>query len=206
MALDVRQYINVGAGFDTFAFRLPSWASQLRILEFDHPVTQGMKRERVSQAGWEIPAQLHFVPVDFSNETLAEAIRRSPYDSGHISFFSWLGVSYYLSAEVIIDTLQSIATLAPRGSELVFDYMDTDSFDPLKAARHIQLMHKIAAQVGEPMKTGFEPATLATVIGKLGFTLQDNLSRDAIEARYFAGRNDNLHAFEHVHFARASVA
>ncbi len=83
--------------------------------------------------------------------------------------------------------------------------MDANSFIPEKAARRTQLMHGIARQVGEPMKTGFDPQMLGSELERDGFRLLENLSPAEIETRYFAGRADQYHAFEHVHFARAAV-
>jgi methyltransferase (TIGR00027 family) len=202
----VRQVVILGAGFDTFAFRRPDLITQLQVFEVDHPVTQAMKRERIAVAGWEIPAQLHFVPVDFTQESLTAALQRSSYDPGKLTFVSWLGVTYYLSRDVVFATLRAIAGIAPSGSTVVFDYMDADAFVPGKAAKRTQLMHGIARQVGEPMKTGFDPLLVADDLERLGLKLQENLSPVDIEGRYFQGRTDRYHAFEHVHFARAVVA
>jgi O-methyltransferase involved in polyketide biosynthesis len=68
------------------------------------------------------------------------------------------------------------------------------------------LMQRTAGMVGEPMKGGFEPQTLAGKLDPAGFRLEENLGPAEIEARYFQGRHDRYHAFEHVHFARAGVA
>lgn len=202
----VQQYVILGAGFDTFAFRRPDLIAYLQVFEVDHPVTQALKRQRIAMPGWEIPEQLHFVPVDFAKEKLPEALRRSPYDPHKLSLFSWQGVTYYLTREVVFATLQAIASVAPRGSTLIFDYMDADSFIPARAARRTQYMHGIARQVGEPMKTGFDPITLGSELARVGFTLEENLGPGEVDARYFRGRSDRYRAFEHVHFARAVVA
>ncbi len=201
-----RQYVILGAGFDTFAFRRPELLGKLQVFELDHPVTQAMKHQRIGMAGWQIPPQLHFVPVDFTKEDMVAALQRSTYDRAQVSFFSWLGVSYYLPRDVVLATLQSIAGIAPTGSTIIFDYMDTDAFDPARADKRTQLMHSIARQVGEPMKAGFDPQTLAGELGHIGLTLAENLGPAEIEARYFQGRADLLHAFPHVHLARVSVA
>src|SRR5271156_1459164 len=47
----VRQYILVGAGFDSFFLRRPVFAADLEIFEIDHPATQGLKRERIKELG-----------------------------------------------------------------------------------------------------------------------------------------------------------
>ena len=202
----VQQYVILGAGFDTFAFRRPDLLTRLQVFEVDHPVTQELKRQRISMPGWEIPAQLHFVPIDFTKESLTAALQRSSYDPHQLSFFSWLGVSYYLTREVVFATLQDIAGIAQQGSTIVFDYMDADAFVPEKAGKRIQLMQWIAGQVGEPMKSGFDPHTLAAELNRLGWQMQENLAPDEIDRRYFQGRTDLYRAFEHLHFARAVVA
>jgi methyltransferase (TIGR00027 family) len=204
--LGARQYVILGAGFDTFAFRRPDLLAALQVFELDHPVTQAMKRQRIALAGWHIPPQLHFVATDFTQEDLPAALRRSPYDPEQVSFFSWLGVSFYLPHEAVFATLRAIAGVSPKGSSVVFDYMDTAAFDPARADRRVQLMQGIARQVGEPMKAGFDPQSLGRELSKLGLTLVENLGPAEIEARYFQGRADRLHAFPHVHFAKVVVA
>ncbi len=199
----VKQYVILGAGFDTFAFRRPDLLAQLEVFEIDHPVTQAMKRERI--AGWNIPPQLHFIPLDFSQASLATALRPSAYDPHQLSFFSWLGVSYYLPHDVVLATLEAIRRIAPGGSQIVFDYLDNDAFVAENVAQRMRLMQEGARRVGEPMQSGFDPAALNEELEHVRLKLVENLNPDDIERRYFQGRSDRYHAFEHVHFARAEV-
>jgi methyltransferase (TIGR00027 family) len=198
----VKQYVILGAGFDTFAFRRPD-LEQVQVFELDHPTTQAMKKERIATAGWGLPPNLHFVPIDFSKDSLGDALQQSGFDARQASFFSWLGVTYYLTRETIFATLQSIVASCAGGSRLVFDYMDKDAFVPESAAQRMQLMQWIARQVGEPMKTGFDPTALAGELAGVGLRLEENLDPAQIQLRYFAGRSDRYRAYEHVHFARA---
>jgi len=204
----VKQYVNLGAGLDTYAYRRayrrPEGTDELAIFELDHPATQAIKRERVARAGWEDPRNLHYVPIDFAKESLASALARSPYDPNLPSFFSWLGVSFYLPREVVLETLRSIAAVAAPGSQIVFDYLDTDAFDPAKAGKRMQQMQQMAVALGEPLKAGFDPHTLADVLEPLGLQLVENLDPAAIEARFFNGAG-GYHAVEHFHYARAAV-
>lgn len=195
------QYVILGAGFDTFAFRRPDLLARLDVFEVDHPVTQAMKRQRT--AGWETPPRLHFVPVDFRQDDFRAALPQAGFDPDRPTFVSWLGVTYYLPRETVIGTLAAIQQIAPPGSEMVFDYMDADAFIPEKTARRMQIMQAGARMVGEPMQTGFDPAALAGDLEAVGFALAENLAPADIQARYFAGRDDRYRAFEHVHFARA---
>jgi methyltransferase (TIGR00027 family) len=201
----VQQYIILGAGMETFAFRQPEMMKRLHVFEVDQPAMQAFKRNRLAELGWELPAQLRFVPVDFSKESLTAALQRSSYNPQKVSFFSWLGVTYYLTKDVVLDTLHSIAGVAPAGSAVIFDYIDTEAFVPERAAKRMQLMQEIVRRVGEPMKANFDPSTLATDLENVGLRLKENLGPSDIEDRYFKGRTDGYHAFEHVHFAWAVV-
>ncbi|HBC94996.1 MAG TPA: SAM-dependent methyltransferase [Pelotomaculum sp.] len=201
-----KQYVILGAGFDTFVFRRPEMLEKLQVYEVDHPATQAFKRDRLAKAGWEQPVQLHFVPVDFEQESLAEALTRSSYDPQARSFFSWLGVTYYLTRDAVFTTLRTIANLAPAGSAVIFDYLDTDAFIPEKAAKRVKILIRDTRQVAdEPMITGFDPSALAADLARLGLRLQENLNPFDIEKRHFRGRKDGYYPCEHQHYALAVV-
>jgi methyltransferase (TIGR00027 family) len=199
----VDQYVILGAGMDTFAFRRPEIVERLQVLEIDHPATQAAKRERIARAGWEQPAQLHFLPVDLAAADLATAVRGSAYDPRKLTFFSWLGVTLYLPRPAVWDTLRAMAAIAPAGSTVVFDYLDTDAFAPGRTSLNMVRVQEIVRRVGEPMQAGLDPSTLAADLSVLGWSLRENLDPAAIEDRYFRGRSDQHHASEHLHYARA---
>lgn len=120
----VKQYVILGAGMDTFVFRRPEMMDCLEVFEVDHPATQNFKLLRLEELGWEHPAHLHFLPIDFTKENLATALTRSSaYDPNVKSFFSWLGVTMYLTREEVFATLCSITNIAPPGSAVIFDYL-----------------------------------------------------------------------------------
>jgi len=198
-----QQYVILGAGFDTFAFRRRDLLPRLRVFELDHPATQAEKLRRIGSAGWVRPEGLCFVPVDFAAQTMAEALKGSAFDPTVPTFFSWLGVTYYLSRETVLATLRSVRSLACSGSEVVFDYVHTDAFDPAKASARMQRMQLVVQRSGEPMKTGFDPVKLASELREVGLELSEEVSPGEIQARYFDGRTDGYTAFEHVHFAMA---
>ena len=201
----VQQYVILGAGMDTFAFRRPDMVEQLQVFEVDHPATQAFKRRRIAEVGWEQPAQLQFVPVDFTQENLVTALTHSSYDSQSLSFFSWLGVTMYLTRDVVFDTLRTFADVAPAGSIVIFDYIDTDAFVPERVAKRLQVEMDYLRQVGEPLITGFNPSTLALELARLGLRLHENLSPTDIEKRYFQGGKSGYYPCEHVYIAWAVV-
>ena len=202
----VKQYVILGAGMDTFAFRQPEMMKKLEVFEVDHPATQEFKLHRLAELEWKHPAKLHFIPIDFTKESLVTALTSSSsYDPKVKTFFNWLGVTYFLTRDEVFTTLRSITEIAPAGSIVVLDYLDIDAFIPEKSSPQIQKSLEYLRKIGEPMITGFNPSTLAEELASLGFSLQENLSPADIEERYFKGRTDGYHAYEYAHFACAVV-
>lgn len=202
----VSQYVIVGAGLDTFALRRPDLQDRLRIFELDHPVTQALKRDRLFQAALALPPHLHFCPADFERESVGSSLSRSPFDPGVPTFFSWLGVTYYLTREAIRNTLMSIWTVAAPASELVMDYADSAVLLPANQSPWIRDLFLRLQSVGEPLISGFNPRTLTEELAALGFELLEALDAKAQEARYFAGRVDGFRPVEFAHLVHARRA
>ena len=96
----VRQVVVLGAGLDTLAYR-SKLCDRLRIFEVDHPTTQAWKRQRLKDAAIPLPGSLTFAPVDFECETLAKGLITAGLDATQQTFFTWLGVVPYLTAEAV---------------------------------------------------------------------------------------------------------
>ena len=154
-----RQCVILGAGMDTFAYRNPH--PQLRVFEVDHPTTQASKREQLGRAGIGLPQALTFVPADLETQGLGEALQLAGFDADAPAFFSWLGVTMYLTREANLASLRSIASSAAVGSELVFTYVDQEAFE--SNALTDTALGRTVASVGEPFLSGFNPNTLARV-------------------------------------------
>lgn len=199
----IKQYIILGAGMDTFAFRRPDLLKHIEVFEIDHPATQSFKQQRLAELGWEIPAQLHFIPLDFAKENLETALKNTSYDPQARSFFSWLGVIHYLPRDAVFTTLYSISNMCPAGSIITFDYWDIDAFNPEKAAKRVKFMQEMVRHAGEPMLTGLDPSTLVNELRNVHLHLQEHLSPIDIQKRYFQGRTDNYYAYEHAYFVSA---
>lgn len=201
----VRQYVILGAGMDTFAFRRLDLLEQLQVFEIDHPETQAFKRQRLAEVGLAPPKVLQFIPADLEQENLATVLQHSSYDPECLTFFGWMGVTYYLDPESVFATLRAIAAVAPRCSSIVFDYLDTGFFAPENPHKSVRAVLDNVRRIGEPMSTGFDPPELDRILSRLGFRLHEDLSASDIEARYFRARTDGYHAGNHIHFAWAAV-
>jgi methyltransferase (TIGR00027 family) len=153
VAAGVRQYVVLGAGLDTFAYRNPFPA--LRVFEVDHPATQARKRQRLADAHITVPAGVTFVAVDFAVEPLPRAMRAAGVRSEEPSFFSWLGVTPYLEPAKVLATLAAIASFAANGGGVTLDYnVPTGSLAPLPRKAFEVLAARVAA-AGEPFRGFF---------------------------------------------------
>jgi methyltransferase (TIGR00027 family) len=190
---DVRQLVILGAGLDTFAYRQPAWAHALRIIEVDQPATQAVKRERLAGAGIEIPANVTLAPVDFETTSLQQTLEANGVDLSTPVFFSWLGVTMYLTETAVDAVLRTVAGLA-RGSEIVFTFSQPRAADDEPADGYTPSLAQAAAAMGEPWLTYFDVPALDAKLRKLGFSVVEFLTREAAQERYFAGRADGLRA------------
>jgi methyltransferase (TIGR00027 family) len=189
VAHGLRQYVVLGAGLDTFAYRNPH--PGLQVFEVDHPATQAWKREQLQAADIGIPPSLTFVPIDFERQTLADGLGQCGFNANARAFFSWLGVTPYLTREACMTTLSFIAKL-PAGSGVAFDF----AVDPaLLNAGQRQALDALSARVaryGEPFQLFFDPETLQDELKGMGFRRTEFLQGKELNARYFTDRKDGL--------------
>jgi methyltransferase (TIGR00027 family) len=204
LARGTGQYVILGAGLDSFAYRRSDLTEAVRVFEVDHPATQEWKRARLQSLHIGLPSNLTFVPVDFEQRTLAEGLRSGGLSMEIPTVFSWLGVTMYLTDEAVFETLRFVATLPP-GSEIVFQYVLPAPLLNEEGRRILATIEANVAARGEPLVTLYEPATLAARVRELGFTRVLDLSPQEADARYFAGRTDGLHTPPHTHLMRARV-
>ena len=199
----VQQYVIIGAGLDTFAFRRHDLSSRLEVFEIDHPASQAFKRARMADAGLVAPANLHCAAADLEQETVSAALSRTKYDPKAGSFFALPGVAMYLTRKALFDTLRSISRIAAHGSELVFDYFEPAAF-AAQVSERVRLLLQRVRELGEPLRSGLDPTTLRQELSSLGLDLIEDLGPVEVQAR-FLDHSDGFSATECWHLARASV-
>lgn len=183
----VAQYVLLGAGLDTFAYRNPY--AGLHVYEVDHPATQAWKRDLLQSSDIAIPESLTYVPVDFEHQNLAEQLAGAGFDRSKPAFFAWLGVVPYLTLPAFRATLSFVASL-PAGSGVVFDYGQPRSVLPeVEQLMHDSLASRVAL-AGEPFQLFFTPHEIAAELA--GFYDVEDLGTSELNSRYFANRTDQL--------------
>ena len=185
----VEQYVVLGAGLDTFAYRNPF--PSLRVLEVDFPATQEWKRLMLAEAAIALPTNLVFVPLDFEHKTLAEGLSDAGFDAARPAFFGWLGVVPYLTLEAFRATIGTIADMA-SGSVVSFDYaFPPETLSPPRRLVFDALSARVAA-AGEPFQLFFSPEELEAELRRMGFRRIEQIDSEHLNALYFAGRADGL--------------
>lgn len=195
----VKQYVLLGAGLDTFAYRNPYTAQGLRVFEVDHPATQAWKRAHLAEAGIAAPASLSFVPVDFESGSLQAGLETAAFRFDRPAVFAWLGVVPYLARTAVIDTLTLIAS-GPPLTEVVFDYGEPPPAPESAAYASYQAAAQRVAAIGEPWRTFFAAAELAGELARLGFDVVEDVDGSALSRRDDWGL---LRAFTLAHVVRA---
>ena len=189
VALGGSQYVVLGAGLETFAYRNPY--PSLRVFEVDLPATQAWKRSLLAETGISVPESMVFVPLDLEHHTLAEDLDAAGFDSGKPAFFGWLGVIPYLPLATFRATLCTIAKL-PVGSAVSFDYaLSPETLSPTGRTAFNALAQRVAA-AGEPFQLFFTPEELASELRLAGFQRFEQLDYDQLNERYFKNRADGL--------------
>jgi methyltransferase (TIGR00027 family) len=185
------QYVVLGAGLDTFAYRNPYGERGLRVFEVDHPATQAWKHGKLAAAGIAIPPSVVYAPVDFEEQTLADGLERAGFQSEHVAFFSWLGVTPYLTEEAFLATIRFIASM-PAGSGVVFAYAVPRSSLSWRGKLAFDALSRRVAAAGEPFRLFFDPGALSERLRSLGFSAVADLAPETINSRYFEHRTDKL--------------
>lgn len=203
MLLGVKQYVILGAGLDTFCFRHPELKDSLKIFEVDYPATQEFKKIRLANAHYQIPDNLHFVPMDFTKEFTVQTLAEEDFINNKKTVFSLLGVSYYLTKEEIANLINKLFTKVPSGSSIVFDYADDKLFEEKGMSNRVQNMVQMALASGEPMKSCFTYDEMERMLEKSNLLIYEHLSPVTINKQFFDNRTDYLSAFETIHYIHA---
>lgn len=207
VTMGARQYLIFGAGYDTFAYRQPAWVGKLQIYEIDHPATAKDKRMRLEKAGIIIPNNIHFIIADFTKEHWETALTQNSTFNDQISFCSILGVSYYLSQQTFEDLIHVLSSVLPKGSSIVFDYPDENSYTE-KAGGRGKKQAMLAAAAKEKMLASYSYEDMEKVLSQHGFLIYEHLTPWEMTQQYFHAYNQGnpmhqMSGFDNVNYCLA---
>jgi methyltransferase (TIGR00027 family) len=199
----VRQYVILGAGLDTFAYRNPF--PLLRVFEVDHPATQAWKRSCLEKAAIPIPASVTYVSVDFERQMLTDALRQSGFKSDELTFISFIAVVRYLDRETFISVLTSIVSSMRTGSEVVFDFGPPPSLLPRLRELAYGMIVNWTFKNNDFRPTYFDIESLTRDLKRIGFADVQLFGPKEMNMRYYKDRTDGLRIQNQMHLVKARV-
>lgn len=199
IATGTRQYVILGCGYDTYPLRSDG---SVEIFEIDKPEIIADKIRRIRAAGLDIGKNVHMIGADLAAADIGALLADNGFDKSKKTFFSCLGLLYYLSDGEVRALFSRISDFAAKGSSVVFDFADGGLFSSTCA--RVSEMVKMAHLSGEDMKSCYGYSELEKMLEDCGFLIYEYLNTQDIQNRFFGGRDD-ISAFENVNYALAVI-
>jgi methyltransferase (TIGR00027 family) len=197
----IEQLVHLGAGYDSRVFRFTALKERVKVFEVDHPDSQRIKKEKVRKIFGYLPDHVIYVPVNFEKEKLDERLFACGYDKKSKTLFIWEGVTVYITADAVDETLAFVVNNSGEGSSIIFDYAYKSVFDG--RIKESGKMTRPIARIGEPFKFGIEEGTLEEFLGNRGFGKVKDVNAKLLEDRYF--KNTNRKAYPYYGIVHATV-
>lgn len=186
---DYQQVVILGAGYDSRAYRFNQFKGRVKIFEIDHPATQVEKKEKLTELFGALPEHVVYVPIDFSSQALSQRLVKSGYDQKLKTFFIWEGVTYYLPADAVDETLTFIVKHSGSQSSVLFDYTYADVIAGTSPLKEAKLWRKFAKKKGEPLLFGIQKGMIEQYLEQRGFFQVSDAPHEILHQRYFTGIN-----------------
>ena len=199
----IQQLVVLGAGYDSRAYRFDGLKGRVKVFEVDHPATQKVKKEKVEKLFGTLPDHVVYIPINFDEEKLARKLLEGGYDRHLKTLFIWEGVTMYLTAEAVDETLAAIVDNSGEDSSVIFDYIYEGAVDgTLKGS---EKWRKVAERLGEPPSFGIEDGTVGQFLKKRGFDRVNDMSVESLTNHYREESGRNLRVFPFSSIVHATV-
>jgi methyltransferase (TIGR00027 family) len=172
----IEQVVLLGAGLDARAHRLPSLGNAV-VFEVDHPATQKLKRSKAHTLP-QRAREVRYAACDFERTHLEQALLSSGFDRDARSLWIWEGVTMYLPAAAVVDSLSTIGQLSAHDSVLVATYITPDLVVGGTRLGHLSTL--LLGLISEPIRFLRSAEDIAQLLADASFeVLSDALPVDA---------------------------
>jgi len=187
--------VNLGAGMDTRAFRIPG-IENIQYFELDFPEVLKAKRVYINKNIGALPSNLSMVPVDFNSQDPGEELKKAGYTLSSKTFFIWEGVIQYISKEAIDNTLKYVAQ-APTSSKIVFTYVLESFINGSYIPDGLNILYKTMLKKKNPLWfCGFEPAEMSEYLSKYSLSLIEDVGHEEYLERNIKPKGRDLTVME----------
>jgi len=199
---EATQVVNLGAGFDTLAWRLHKEFSGVNFIEIDHPATNAQKAKAL-MGGETSPSNLHMLAVDFSKQNLLEAL--SPFEGFEAkrkTIFICEGVLMYLLEKDVVTLFDSLKQLTGKGTQLVFTCVEPMESPSNNNGRLLKFLYLIK---NEPLNWIMARPDLPDFVEKQGYKMLETASAEIFKERYLSSDHKGVvHQGEYLALAEFS--
>jgi len=201
----IKQLVILGAGYDSRAYRFDGLKGKVKVFEVDNPATQKEKIEKVKKILGSLPDKVVYVPIDFHKEKLDERLFESGYDKNLKTLFIWEGVTMYIAAEAVDETLAFIVNNSGEGSSNIFNYIFQSVVDGTCEMEGAKKARKYVERKGEPWTFGIEEGTTEEFLSKRGFYQVKDAGYEFLRSVYCKGANQSRKVPEFARIVHATV-
>lgn len=181
----LEQFVILGAGYDSRAYRFDKLKEGIKIFEVDHPATQKVKMEKLKEIFGNLPGHVKYVSIDFDREKLPVELFKNGYEKKLKTLFIWEGVTYYITTEAVDDTLGFVSNNSGKGSSIIFDYLQPSVVNRSSIRNRSKAVRRLVARSGETLCLGLEKETIKAFLSERGFCQVENVNSTSFKGAYF---------------------
>jgi methyltransferase (TIGR00027 family) len=189
---DLEQLVILGAGYDSRPYRFPELNNTIPIFEVDYPATQAYKIEKLKEILKTIPTNVNYVSIDFLAESLPAVLAENGYRNDLKTLFIWEGVTMYIAAEAVDETLSFISSNNRKGSAVIFDFTYADVVEGKSEIYEAKEWLKIASTSDEPLTFGIEKGKIEDFLRERGYRNIECITNEYFKTHYFTGCNEGV--------------
>ena len=186
----LEQLVILGAGYDTRAYRIEG-LDKIKVLEVDHPATQSIKIEKITEIFGSLPDYVTYIPIDLELDKFGQQLLESGYNKSLKTLFIMEGLLMYLSPEIVDKILSFIVHNSGKGSAILFDYIPLSVVDGTCELEAGQNWRNGVMAVGESFLFGINDGEIQSFLVQRGFKNIKNMTSEDYKKAYFHGKNED---------------
>ena len=190
----IEQYVILGAGYDSRAYRL-NLTPSLKIFEVDQPEVSDIKLSKLPK---DLPnlENITYVNVDFSYQSLSEQLLTAGFDQTKSTIITLEGVSQYITKEAVSSTIRELSLITKDARSIFFlSYVDELlNKDPAACfgkgypnpSKKANLIQTLSAKVGEPWISFYRDEEIESILAGNGYSMKQNVTLEDLNSLYFS--------------------